>query len=77
MAVLVQIRDVPEDVHRVLKSRAAGSGMSLSEYLRRVLAEAAEQPTLEELTARIEARGHVKLTTPSEVVIREIRDAGE
>ena len=34
MGVLVQVRDVPEDVHRALKARAAASGTSLSDYLR-------------------------------------------
>lgn len=77
MPVHVQIRDVPEDVHRVLKSRAAESGMSLSEYLRGMLAAAAARPTAAELAARIEARGPVTLTTPSEVIVREIRDFGE
>ncbi|MGH2982340.1 MAG: FitA-like ribbon-helix-helix domain-containing protein [Solirubrobacterales bacterium] len=77
MGVLVQIRDVPEDVHRVLKSRAAASGVSLSEYVRVMLARAAARPTPEELTARIKARGSVKLSEPSEVTVRRLRDFGE
>lgn len=77
MAVLVQIRDVPEDVHRTLKARAAASGVSLSEYLRKMLSRAAARPTPEELMERIAARGPVRLSEPSEVTIRAIRDAGE
>jgi len=51
MARLVRIRDVPEPVYRILKSRATRSGMSLSAYLRRELAHIASLPTPEELAA--------------------------
>jgi plasmid stability protein len=77
MGVLVQIREVPEDVHHTLKARAALAGVSLSEYARGVLARAASRPTPEELSARIAARGIVENTEPSEIVIRAIRDQGE
>jgi plasmid stability protein len=77
MGVLVQIRDVPEPVHRTLKARAAASGVSMSEYLRALLERAAERPTPEELAARIAARGHVTLAEPSEKSVRRLRDRGE
>lgn len=77
MGTLVQIRDVPEDVHRTLKSRAAAAGVSLSEYLRTVLARTAARPTPAELAARIEARGAAQLDQPSEVAVRHLRDHGE
>ncbi len=77
MGVLVQIRDVPEPVHRVLKARAAAAGMSFSEYLRAVLARTAERPTPEELAARIRARGVVALDQPSVDSVRRLRDHGE
>jgi len=77
MGVLVQIRDVPEDVHRLLKARAAASGVSLSEYLRSLLTTAASRPTPEEFMARIRARGSVKLSEPSEVTVRRLRDSFE
>ncbi|MDP9342548.1 MAG: hypothetical protein M3Q23_10765 [Actinomycetota bacterium] len=77
MGVLIQIRDVPEDVHRTLKARAAASGTSLSEYVRDLLARSATRPTPEELAARIEARGAVRLSEPSERTVRELRDQGE
>lgn len=77
MGVLIQIRDVPEDVHRRLKARAAASGTSLSEYLRGVLGRAAGRPTTEELQARIHARGPVQLDEPSEVKVRRLRDSFE
>jgi plasmid stability protein len=76
MGVLVQIRDVPEDVHRTLKARAAASGTSLTEYLRELLAAAAARPTPRELAARIAARGAVRLKEPSERTVRRLRDRG-
>src|SRR3990172_5582436 len=77
MGVLVQIRDVPEQVHRTLKARAASSGTSLSEYVRELLARASARPTPEELAARVEARGKVQLAEPSERSVRRLRDRGE
>ena len=77
MGTLVQIRDLPDDVHRTLKARAAASGVSLSEYLRALLGRAAARPTPEELTARIRARGAAELGEPSERAVRRLRDAGE
>lgn len=77
MGVLVQIRDVPEDTHRVLKARAAMAGVSLSEYLRATLARAAARPTPEELEARIDAREKVTLPIPVAQLVREIREHGE
>lgn len=77
MGALVQIRDVPEDVHRRLKARAAASGVSFSEYLRTLLARAAERPTAQELAERVRARGAVRLNEPSEVSVRRLRESGE
>jgi antitoxin FitA len=77
MGVLLQIRDVPEDVHRTLKARAAASGVSLSEYVRGVLERTASRPTPAELAARIAARGAVHLSEPSEAAVRSLRERGE
>jgi antitoxin FitA len=77
MGTLVQIRDVPDDVHRTLKARAALAGVSLSEYLRGLLTRTASRPTPAELSARIRARGAVALDEPSEVAVRAIREQGE
>lgn len=68
---------MPEDVHRILKSRAAASGSSMSEYLRRVLARAAARPTPAELSSRIAARGAPGPHEPAETLVRAIRDAAE
>lgn len=68
----VQIRNVPDDVQRVLKQRAARAGQSLSEYLLGELRLIVSRPTLEELTERIELRGRVDVVRPaSEVLVDE------
>jgi plasmid stability protein len=77
MGVLLQVREVPEDVHHTLKARAALSGVSLSEYVRGVLARTTSRPTPAELAARIEARGSTELDQSSEAAVRSIRDHGE
>lgn len=68
---------MPEDVHRALKARSAAEGVSLSEFLRGVLARTASRPTPEELHARIQARGSGELGEPSETAVRALRDRGE
>ncbi len=73
----IQIRNVPEDVHRTLKARAAKAGMSLSEYLLRDVVDLAQRPTLEELTDRIRKRSRVKLDIPVAEIIRQEREARE
>jgi plasmid stability protein len=77
MGIVVQIRDLPEPVHRTLKARAAASGTSLSEYLRALLAREAARPTPDELAARIAARGRVHRPEPSEQSVRRLRESGE
>lgn len=60
----VQIKDVPEEVHAVLRQRAAAAHQSLQEYLRARLVEEAGQPTLDEVLDRASGRagGSVPLT---------------
>ena len=70
MLTTVQIRNVPDALHRRLKSRAALSGMSLSDYLPNELREVAERPTLEELRARLHGRS---TTAPSPVPAEAVR----
>jgi len=55
MGKLVQVRDVPDEVHRTLKARAAESGVSLSEYLRAELTRLASLPTPGEVMQRLRA----------------------
>ena len=57
----IQVKDVPEEVHAVLRSRAAASGQSLQEYLLARLREDAETPTIDEVLDRIEHRSGGKV----------------
>jgi plasmid stability protein len=69
----VQVRDVPEDVHRRLKSQAALAGQSLNEFMLARMSEIARVPTVPELAERI--RGRQPYTGPSSAkVIREERE---
>jgi antitoxin FitA len=70
---LIQIRNVPDDVHRTLKVRAAAAGTSLSDYLLREITRVAHSPTPEELDARIRAQRPANVTTSD---ILAARDAG-
>lgn len=71
----LQVRDVPEAVHRALKARAAATDMSLSEYLRRELALIASRPTPDELLERLLRRPVRKVPADlrPEVIIRKLR----
>jgi len=74
MGVMVQIRNVPEKIHRQLKSRAALAGMSLSDYLLQEIRHLAERPTLEEFRARLKERPPVTLSISPADIIRAERD---
>ncbi len=71
---MVQIRNVPDEVHRTLKARAAMAGESLSDYLLRELRRVAERPTLEEMLDRLHQRPKISLTPSPAEIIREERD---
>jgi antitoxin FitA len=75
MAKMVQVRNVPEVLHRKLKARAAVAGQSLSDYLLTELERMASRPTREEMLTRIHSRTRVKLKTAAAVVIREERES--
>jgi plasmid stability protein len=74
MGTLVQIRDVPDEVHRTLKARAAQEGVSLSEYLRSELERVAGSPTPAELLARLQKRKAVMPTESAATALRAVRD---
>jgi plasmid stability protein len=75
MSKMVQIRNVPDGLHRRLKARAASSGQTLSDYLLAEIARLASRPTREEMLARIHGRSRVTLKTPAAVIIREERES--
>jgi plasmid stability protein len=74
MGTMVQIRNVPEALHRQLKSRAALAGMSLSDYLLGEIRQVAERPTIDELRARLRNRTETAPSVPPAEAVRAERD---
>ncbi|RED36139.1 hypothetical protein BJ123_10872 [Rhodopseudomonas thermotolerans] len=74
MTTMVQIRNVPDALHRRLKSRAALAGMSLSDYLLSELRQVAERPTLDELRARLHSRPETNPSVSPADAVRAERD---
>jgi plasmid stability protein len=74
MTTMIQIRNVPDELHRRLKSRAALAGMSLSDYLLAAIHQVAERPTLDELRARLQRRPGLTPSVPPAQAIRAERD---
>ena len=70
----IQIRNVPEDLHRTLKSKAAIEGSSLSEFLLAELEQIARRPTHRELRERLRRREPVRLSPTAAEAIREVRE---
>jgi plasmid stability protein len=68
----IQIKDVPEQTHAVLRQRAAAAHQSLQEYLRTRLIEDAAQPTLEEVLER--AGGRSGGSVPLKAAVAALRD---
>ena len=75
MSKMIQIRHVPDAVHRKIKARAARAGMTLSDYLRAEIERIAALPTRDEMLARLHARASVKLRTPAAEIIRAERES--
>lgn len=75
MSKMIQLRNVPDVLHRNLKARAAMSGMSLSDYLLREIREIAERPTLAELRERLHRRKPVSAQIDTARLLREEREA--
>ena len=74
MPVMIQLRHVPDDLHRKLKSRAAMEGMSLSDYLIREVRQLAEKPTMSEMMERLARLRPVHLKTSPVEILRALRD---
>jgi plasmid stability protein len=70
MARTIRIRNVPEDIHRMLKARAALSGMSLSSYLLDEICRFAQRPTRDELMERLESLAPVRTRVSPAVAVR-------
>jgi antitoxin FitA len=75
MSKMIQLRNVPEALHRSLKARAAIEGMSLSDYLLAEIKQIAERPTLLELRQRLQSRKPVIAQIDTARLVREERQA--
>jgi len=74
MSKMIQIRNVPDELHRTLKVRAAAEGISLSDLIKRELGATSGLLSFEELDARVRARGPSKVKTANTVrYLREMR----
>jgi len=71
---MIQVRNMPDELHRKLKSRAALCGMSLSDYLLSEIRQIAEWPTRDELRARLERYPEITLTLSPAEAVRAERD---
>jgi len=74
MPTTIQLRNVPEELHRRLKARAAKAGMSLSSYLLSEIKEIADRPTLIEMRERLHRRAPILASIDTARLVREERD---
>jgi len=74
MSKMIQIRNVPDALHRKLKARAALEGMSLSDYLLAEIRRSAERPAMRELLERLRQRTPVAPDVPPAEAVRDERD---
>jgi plasmid stability protein len=72
---MIQIRHVPDTLHRKLKARAATEGLSLSDYLLAQIRQIAERPTLAEMIERLHRAEKVNLPISAADLIRQERDS--
>lgn len=75
MAKMIQLRHVPDEIHRKLKARAALEGLTLSDFLLREVRGMAERPTVSELRARVASRSPTTLRESPAKAVRAERDA--
>jgi len=66
----IQIRNVPDDVHRTLRARAAAAGVSLSEYVLGELERVARHPDVVDLLARARSRAG---GAPTDAIVEAVR----
>ena len=74
MSKMIQIRNVPDHLHRELKARAAREGMTLSDYLLAELRRDLQRPTITELRERLQSRAPVRVPESAAKAIRAERD---
>ena len=75
MSKMIQVRNVPDGVHRTLKAQAALAGMSLSDFLLAEIRNVADRPTVAELRERVRRRSPVAAPVSAAEAVRRERDA--
>ncbi len=75
MSTMIQIRNVPTELHRTLKARAAQEGISMSDFVLRELRKVLARPTREEVLARLRAQPVRRLKHSAAAIIRAERDS--
>jgi antitoxin FitA len=70
MPVMLQVRSVPDEIHRTLKSRAAARGVALSDYALEILRREATRPTKEEMLRRFAALSTVNTKQSAAAIVR-------
>ena len=74
MAKMIQVRNVPDRLHRELVRRARARGETLTQYIEHVLEREVERPLTEEVLRRIASRTPVELDRPVADLLREDRE---
>ncbi len=74
MSKMIQVRDVPEQVHSTLKARAAREGMSLSDFIKRELEHTVERPSMKEWLERAQQTKPIRSKQSAAQIIRELRE---
>ena len=75
MTAMIQIRNVPDGLHRRLKARAAIEGISMSQFIMREIEKALEHPSRKELLDAISKQSETKLDIPPAEILGKERDA--
>ena len=75
MSKMIQVRDVPEQLHSTLKARAAKEGTSLSDFIKRELERTAERPTMREWLELTRRAKRITTKRSAAQVVRKLRDA--
>lgn len=75
MSTMIQIRHVPDVLHRKLKARAAEAGLTLSDFIKLELEQMAARPTLAQIAARLRTLDPVELDEPVVNMLQDARDA--
>jgi plasmid stability protein len=75
MSKMIQVRNVPDSLHRTMKAQAALAGMSLSDFLLAEIRRIAERPSIAELRERLRGRARISTPVSAAEAVRRERDA--